>query len=136
DRHLAAEARNYQRFPKHLFQHWNGYNVLPPLHDPVPVGAVVPQFYGHYVPEKTNAEAEDLSPIMLLEDCGKPIDPRKLNLDDRQECAGLLFRLHRAGFLHNSVFERNIVMQEGDLQDFPVFKRKCDRRFRLIDFGR
>ena len=38
-------------FPDHMFEHWNGYNVIPPLTEPTPVGAVVPQFYGFYVPE-------------------------------------------------------------------------------------
>ncbi|KAJ3523756.1 hypothetical protein NMY22_g11302 [Coprinellus aureogranulatus] len=51
DAHLEREAKNYQEFPKHFFEHWSGYNILPPLHDPVPVGALVPQFYGYYVPD-------------------------------------------------------------------------------------
>lgn len=38
--HLSEEARSYQEFPEHMFEHWNGYNVLQPLHDPTPVGAV------------------------------------------------------------------------------------------------
>ncbi|KAI0064498.1 hypothetical protein BV25DRAFT_1852313 [Artomyces pyxidatus] len=141
DEHLVAEAANYQRFPRHLFQYWSGFNIIPPLHDPVPVHAVVPQFYGYYVPESLqaalgeDAPPEYLSPIMLLEDCGTPIDPTTLNLDDRSECASLLFRLHSAGFTHGSVFERNIVMQLGDIEDDPR-KKTQDRRFRLIDFGR
>ena len=53
DLHLEREARNYQEFPRHFFEHWSGYNVLPPSHDPVPVGALVPQFYGYYVPDET-----------------------------------------------------------------------------------
>ncbi|KAI0046801.1 hypothetical protein FA95DRAFT_1559755 [Auriscalpium vulgare] len=139
DPQLRLEAINYQRFPKHLFEYWSGYNILPPERDPVPVRPVVPQFYGYYCPDldhSNNARTEYLSPIMLVEDVGKPIDPTTLNRDDRQECASLLFRLHKAGFLHNSVFERNICMQLGDIQDFPLAKRASDRRFRLIDFGR
>jgi len=99
DKHLDYEAKNYQSFPTHLFEHWNGYNVIPPLHDPVPVGAVVPQFYGYYVPE-TNKEEEYLSPILLLENCGVPIKAKALNKDDKHECASLLFRLHEAGWNH------------------------------------
>jgi len=99
DRHLSREAKNYQSFPAHLFEHWNGYNVIQPLHDPVPVGAVVPQFYGYYVPEK-NEEDEYLSPILLLENCGVPINAEALNEDDKHECASLLFRMHGAGWNH------------------------------------
>lgn len=89
DRHLQREAENYQAFPDHFFEHWNGFNLVPPLRDPTPVGAIVPQFYGFYEPEiDGGAEAEEeekpyLSPILLLEDCGKPIDPETLNIDDR-----------------------------------------------------
>ncbi|KAG1814718.1 uncharacterized protein BJ212DRAFT_348947 [Suillus subaureus] len=39
DHHLAREAINYQSFPDHFFQHWNGYNVIPPIHDPLPISA-------------------------------------------------------------------------------------------------
>ncbi|KAK0477395.1 hypothetical protein IW261DRAFT_1421096 [Armillaria novae-zelandiae] len=136
DDQLRHEAKNYQKFPAHFFQHWNGYNIVNPLHDPTPIGAVVPQFYGYYVPEKGDDEEEYLSPILLLEDCGLPIDVEDLDIDDRQECASLLFRFHNAGWLHESVYARNIVMQHGDIQDWPAYKRHSDRRFRLIDFGR
>ncbi|KAF5335462.1 hypothetical protein D9611_012156 [Ephemerocybe angulata] len=50
DMHLEREAGNYQNFPSHFYEHWNGYNITPPLHDPTPVGALVPMFYGYYVP--------------------------------------------------------------------------------------
>jgi hypothetical protein len=139
DAHLAREAENYQSFPSHLFEHWNGYNVIPPLHDPVPVGAVVPQFYGYYVPEK-NKEGQTsryLSSILLVEDCGIPIDPEALNEDDKQECASLLYRLHEAGWNHNSFAERNLLTQPGPLSQWPTFRGLNDvRSFRLIDFGR
>jgi hypothetical protein len=112
DAHLAREAENYQAFPRHFFEHWNGYNVVYPLHDPVPVTPVVPQYYGYYVvdgdsstPSARNdkgkqkesdkesdesgsddAKEQDddyLSPIMLLEDCGKMINPDELSIDDK-----------------------------------------------------
>ena len=38
DAHLERESKNYQKFPSHFFEHWNGYNVIPPLKDPVPIG--------------------------------------------------------------------------------------------------
>lgn len=50
DEHLEQEARIYLEFPAHFFQHWTGYNVVAPLHDPTPVGALVPQFFGYYTP--------------------------------------------------------------------------------------
>src|SRR6202035_889936 len=52
DSHLEVEASNYWSFPSYLFEHYNGYNIVPPLAAPAPVGAVVPQFYGYYKPDK------------------------------------------------------------------------------------
>jgi hypothetical protein len=68
-------------FPAHILTHWKGRGVIPPLQDSTPMGALVPQFYGFYVPEQQNEEYQ--SPIMLLEDCGSPVNPEKLNVDDR-----------------------------------------------------
>ncbi|KAM6497388.1 hypothetical protein JOM56_007861 [Amanita muscaria] len=42
DYHLSNESNMYQTFPRHFFEHWNGYNVLAPYETPTPVGAVVP----------------------------------------------------------------------------------------------
>ncbi|KAL5483372.1 hypothetical protein ACEPAI_8603 [Sanghuangporus weigelae] len=154
--HLRSEAENYQRFPSHLFEHWNGYNVLQPMHDPTPVGAVVPQFYGFYVPDKDSdpiRNGEYMSPILLLEHCGVQVDPTELSMDDRQdfrhyarlhashityrqECFSLIRRLHIAGYVHKSVYQRNFVMQYGPLQGSPFKRNKLHPRFRLIDFGR
>jgi hypothetical protein len=104
DAHLRREANNYQSFPAHLFEHWSGYNIIQPLHDPVPVGAVLPQFYGYYVPEKnSNGGSPYLSAILILENCGIPIDPEALGKDDKNECASLLYRLHEAGWNHGWV---------------------------------
>ncbi|KAK0447617.1 hypothetical protein EV421DRAFT_1926525, partial [Armillaria borealis] len=137
DGHLEREAKNYQQFPEHFFQHWSGYNFIPPLHDPTPALAVVPQFYGYYVPEEGEAkDGEYLSPILLLEDCGVPVNVGELDMDDRHECVSLLFRLHCAGWLHNSFFPRNILMQHGDMRHWPACRKLENRRFRLVDFGR
>lgn len=76
------EADNYQRFPKHFFEHWSGFNICPPMNAPVPVGPVVPQFYGYYVPEDAAAD-EYQSPILLIEKCGIPIEAEELSVDDR-----------------------------------------------------
>ncbi|KAH7925677.1 hypothetical protein BV22DRAFT_1128823 [Leucogyrophana mollusca] len=160
DPHLLNEAHNYQSFPSHFFEHWNGYNVLEPLHDPVPVGAVVPQFYGYYMPcaedpasvpggdEQANPNDMDvdmetekaesvpyLSPLLLLEQCGTPVDLATLAKDDRTECASLLFRFHHAGWQHGSFAARNILVQNGPLTEWDsvIGKRTS---FRMIDFGR
>ena len=85
-RHLRREAENYQNFPSPLFEHWNGYNVIHPMHDPTPVGAVVPQFYGFYVPDKSEVkEGQYMSPLLLLEHCGVQVDPTNLPIDDRYD---------------------------------------------------
>ncbi|KIJ61098.1 hypothetical protein HYDPIDRAFT_31609 [Hydnomerulius pinastri MD-312] len=161
DRHLAREAENYQNFPEHFFEHWNGYNLIPPIHDPVPVNALVPQFYGYYKPVKEKAkpkhkskgegegegdgEDEDdkpapppyLSPILLLEHCGTPIDPDSLSIDDQHECTSLLLRFHEAGWLHESFAARNILAQKGSPTETPFMREGSEQlSFRMIDFGR
>jgi hypothetical protein len=112
DRHLEREARNYQDFDQHMFEHWSGLNKVDPLHDLCSVGALVPQFYGYYVPQLKEDEEEGcvhfmvpgvksdtgvegvegktkiirgyLSPILLLEDCGKCIFPvEDLSADEK-----------------------------------------------------
>ena len=101
DLHLGKEAEVYQTFPRYFFQRWSGFNVIKPLKVPTPVGPIVPQFYGYYVPDDiidpaesdsdSDSESESelpshrnyLSPILLLEDCGRRLDPEKLTLDDQ-----------------------------------------------------
>ncbi|KAL1748187.1 hypothetical protein HDZ31DRAFT_60561 [Schizophyllum fasciatum] len=55
DDHLTHEAGNYQQFPDWFFEHWSGYNVVKPLQDPTPCGALVPNFYGYYLPVTKDA---------------------------------------------------------------------------------
>ncbi|KAG2749435.1 hypothetical protein P692DRAFT_20953361 [Suillus brevipes Sb2] len=139
DLHLAREANNYQSFPDHFFQHWNGYNVMPPLHDPVPVGALCPQFYGYYTPDDPTdgtSHPNYLSPILLLEHCGREINPDELCIDDKQECASLVFRFHHAGWLHESFAARNVLWQQGKPTEWPIQRPYSTKSFRLIDFGR
>ncbi|EDQ98814.1 uncharacterized protein LACBIDRAFT_296154 [Laccaria bicolor S238N-H82] len=146
DDHLDRESLKYQVFPDHFFQHWNGYNIVSPLHEPVPVGALVPQYYGHHVPdkdipvrkEKRVAAVDDVgqsdmgdvgggeelhyrSPIILMENCGSLIDIDTLNINDKHECTSLIFRFHHAGSVHHSVAPRNILFQPGPLTEFPLF---------------
>jgi hypothetical protein len=135
DYHLRREARNYQDFDRHMFEHRSGLHISPPTGALVSLGALVPQFNGYYVPElKDDEEVEDLdddsegdsddymkekdegregdgavknlaksdnsgdiqeaqarpkikrgylSPILLLEDCGKAISPRNLTSDEK-----------------------------------------------------
>lgn len=141
DCHLAREAINYQSFPDHFYQHWNGYNVISPIQDPVPVGALCPQFYGYYTPDdptdnRYSRQPRYLSPILLLEHCGREIDPNELSQDDKQECASLVLRFHHAGWLHDSFAARNIVWQQGKPTEWPIDRPHSGKSFRLIDFGR
>lgn len=164
DPHLAEEAKNYQAFPSYFFEHWNGYNVVYPLRDPTPCGALVPQFYGYYVPKGLWTPVDDEtgvgptsdsapkdashrplddpsryhSPILLLVHCGVPVELDDLSQDDRHTCAALYFLFFKSGWTQNSMAERNVVVQSGPISEWPAF-RGMDRRqrhFRLIDFGR
>ncbi|KAK7030824.1 hypothetical protein VNI00_013932 [Paramarasmius palmivorus] len=133
DSHLAHEGLAYQKFSQSMSEHWTGYNVVYPLHEPTPCGAITPGFYGFYKPDKEASDHPDyLSPILLLEDCGKPIVPEKLCLDDKYECSALLLRFHYLGWTQGSFYPRNILMRS----DFGGEEGKNKRRFRLIDFGR
>jgi hypothetical protein len=85
----------YNAFPRHLQEDWSGFNTMDDLnYRPVPVGAVVPKFYGYHVPDgeeeeecvDPNGRTEHMlpnSPILLLEECGEPIDPSVLTEDER-----------------------------------------------------
>ncbi|KAK2459359.1 hypothetical protein APHAL10511_008623 [Amanita phalloides] len=142
DEHLDREAAHYEGFPEHLFEHWTGYNMVAPLYEPTPVNAVIPQYYGYYEFD-TPTRGMSMSPILLMENCGKQISLDDLNMDDAHECAALVYKFHEAGYLHNSVFSRNMLCQEGPL-DRPMYQRGTgefmeDGRkhaYRLIDFGR
>ncbi|KAK0474649.1 hypothetical protein EDD18DRAFT_1049650, partial [Armillaria luteobubalina] len=92
DSHLECEAVNYQWFPEHFFQHWSRYNIIPPIQNPTPVLAVIPQFYSYYVLEDSETkDGEYLSPLLLLEDCGVPVNVDKLDIDDQHKCASLCY---------------------------------------------
>lgn len=84
--HLKEEAENYRTFPPSMYQHWNGYNLIHPIKDPTPVGAVCPQYYGFYNPSKVNKpkkEGRFMSSILLLEHCGLQINVEGLSVDDK-----------------------------------------------------
>ncbi|KAI5831343.1 hypothetical protein K523DRAFT_335844 [Schizophyllum commune Tattone D] len=124
--------------PKHLSEHWSGYNIRKPLRAPTPLGAVVPQCFGYYVPEAEEARGQYLSPILLVEDGGDQVTDKRLDAseDERQECADMYLRLHEAGWVHGSVAYRNTVVQKGPLYLPPEERTMDEPSFRIIDFGR
>ena len=82
DPHLAREAKAYEGMPKHLSEHWSGYNIRKPLRAPTPLGAVIPQCFGYYVPEAEEARGQYLSPILLVEDCGDQVTDKRLDASE------------------------------------------------------
>ena len=78
---LHNEGKIFGSFPRHLSEEWCGYNIVSPLSWPVPVGPVVPKFYGYYLP--TGEHRDKLSPILLMEECGTPVNPDVLTPDQK-----------------------------------------------------
>ncbi|KZT05014.1 uncharacterized protein LAESUDRAFT_727593 [Laetiporus sulphureus 93-53] len=151
---LRNEARVFNMFPRHLQEEWCGYNLVTPIRHPVPVGAVVPKFYGYYVPvgekggkkdwdktwegydEDDDRSVGHLSPVLLMEECGTPIEPEKFSIDDRSECYSLILRLHIESFVQGSMYVRNVLWQPGPLTKPPSERSRKTPSFRIIDFGR
>ncbi|CCM06631.1 uncharacterized protein FIBRA_08911 [Fibroporia radiculosa] len=137
---LRNEADIYNKFPKHLMEDWSGYNLIKPVRYPVPVDAVVPKFFGYYIPESSESSASSPesgpSPILLLEECGTPIEARWLSLDEKTQCYTHILRLHMEDFVQNSIYVRNILMQPGPLYLPPSERTLARPVFRVIDFGR
>lgn len=82
DQHLEREAKNYQSFPRHMFEQWSGFNKLPSLADPTPLRTLIPQFYGYYEPADPPPD-KYLSPILLMEYCGREVSPETLTNDEK-----------------------------------------------------
>ncbi|KAH9903255.1 hypothetical protein C8Q73DRAFT_45050 [Cubamyces lactineus] len=120
----------------------------------VELPAIVPKFFGYYAPvneDGTPFLEEHLScsvdaacyvpwpsHILLVEECGEPIraHPSVMSLQEREKCYELFKRLHAGGFVQQSPFERNILVQPGSLS-VPRAERTMDRpSYRIIDFGR
>ncbi|KDQ10302.1 hypothetical protein BOTBODRAFT_116057 [Botryobasidium botryosum FD-172 SS1] len=147
---MSNEARMYSMFPDHLFQDWAGYVIIPPMMQPHALQPVVPNFYGHYFPEDIPDEAQDsltssarerardhvLGQIMLLEDCGRNVQPAELSRRQKEECWSLLCRLHYAGFTQGSMYQRNVMIQPGPLSIPPERRSMATPSYRIIDFGR
>lgn len=135
---------------RHMQQEWWGLNMICGLLNPVPVRAVVPKFYGYYVPED-GASQKNLSPMLLMEDCGTPVKPEKLSdagasncscylrsyfVIARDEIYSLFLHLHNADYVHHSAYVRSILAQPGPLTRPPIERSMQTPGFRLIDFGR
>ncbi|KAI0672167.1 hypothetical protein C8Q78DRAFT_1077726 [Trametes maxima] len=156
---LHNEARVYSQFPRHLQEEYCGFNIVSPCYYPVPVGPVVPKFYGFYLPVKEDGSIdagaggpdgarhshcyEDepcgapwLSPILLMEECGKPVEPERFTVDQRTECFSLVLRLHDLIITQGSFYVRNIMIQPGPLSWPPAERTYKEPSFRIIDFGR
>ncbi|PCH41256.1 hypothetical protein WOLCODRAFT_137276 [Wolfiporia cocos MD-104 SS10] len=136
---LENEAKMYNIFPKHLMEDWSGYYLVTPHKFPVPADAVVPKFFGYYVPvddETSKGSSLGRSPILLLEECGEPIKVEKLSPDERSQCYTHILRLNYLEILQNSIYARNIMVQPGPLSVHPSKRSMEQPSFRVIDFGR
>ncbi|KAI0266233.1 hypothetical protein BC834DRAFT_843260 [Gloeopeniophorella convolvens] len=141
-RMLAHEARVYSAFPR----------ALQDAPD-----AAVPKFYGYYEPvfdaarinmrgfhRSGRADAASriqmlltkISPILLIEHCGQPVAVRRRSTADNRAILALIDRVHGAGFVQGSFYQRNVLVQPGPL-DKPHGERSLEQpSFRIIDFGR
>ncbi|KAH9903238.1 hypothetical protein C8Q73DRAFT_798902 [Cubamyces lactineus] len=155
---LHNEARTYSAFPEHAQTEYCGYNVVPPCHYPVPIGPIVPKFYGFYLPVGEDGKTKDefalhgkehnmcredaacsvswRSPILLMEECGEPVKPENFTVDERTECFSLLLRLHELRITQGSFYVRNVLIQPGPLSARPSQRALGTPSFRIIDFGR
>lgn len=86
---LRHEARFYAKaIPPHMCEDWTGHQfVADAIYDDgstgvLPIAAVTPKFYGFYVPEHWNYRGM-VSSIMLVEECGVPIDREELKAEER-----------------------------------------------------
>jgi len=143
---LANEGKIYPQFKDYMSDEYCGWHLISPwMKTLVPSGAVVPKFYGYYVPVDPEAPMDSegqpisrkgRSPILLIEECGSPIDAQTMSADDRAECYSLLVRLHVEGFTHHSFHERNILVKPGPLTRPPEERSMEIPCFRVVDFGR
>ncbi|KAJ7243194.1 hypothetical protein B0H12DRAFT_1131374 [Mycena haematopus] len=145
---LEHEARIYNAFPEHLSEDWSGFNAISEawsydLHlldvaPIVPVTAVVPKFYGYFVPDSEQLEekSSNARPILLIEDCGSQIKPKSMSAEQRMFCFVFPHILHDQGFIQYSFYARNILVQPGPLTHPPDKRSLKTPSFRVIDFGR
>ncbi|KAF7349317.1 hypothetical protein MSAN_01721200 [Mycena sanguinolenta] len=137
---LEHEARMYNAFPQYLSEDWSGFNAIGEAFSPslseaplVSVTAVVPKFYGYFVPDE---QLDGARPILLMEECGNPIEPESLSPRERMICFVFPHTLYNEGFIQNSFYARNILVQPGPLTHPPDQRSLKTPSFRVIDFGR
>ncbi|KAF7289869.1 hypothetical protein MIND_01361300 [Mycena indigotica] len=145
---LENEAEIYaqmQEHSPHLSEHWSGFHVIKEARRweetvgkdvRVPATAVVPQFYGYYIP--TDRSRSTARPLILLEDCGQQIDtsPHHMTKDQQMTCHTLIHRLWGQGVAQGSIYARNMLIQPGPLTQPPWLRSFQNPSFRIIDFGR
>ncbi|KAF8508592.1 hypothetical protein BU17DRAFT_56679, partial [Hysterangium stoloniferum] len=125
-------------FPEHFKHEYTGYQLVKPCHIPQKLYQLVPHFYGYYEPEDRKR-----APLMMMEDCGSPIESSSLTQYQKAEIMVMFQRFHDAGFLHRSIARRNILAQPGPpnkdmmLATCPLWARSPNKpSFRIVDFGR
>lgn len=86
---LDNEGEIYNSFPRHLSDEYCGLHLLTPeMTTLVPSAAIVPKFFGYYIPiEGKDTPDTPLwkrrSPILLIEDCGRPISTSEMCHEER-----------------------------------------------------
>ncbi|KAF8912536.1 hypothetical protein CPB85DRAFT_1220028 [Mucidula mucida] len=125
-------------FPRYLSEDWSGYHYIREAEydgdGVLPVSAIVPKFYGYYVPE-SRVDTMLLSPILLFEDCGSPVDIARLKQRERSIIFSFWHRLHRLNIAHGSISSYSIMAQPGPLDRHPLQRSMSSPSFRLINFG-
>ncbi|RPD61824.1 hypothetical protein L226DRAFT_612198 [Lentinus tigrinus ALCF2SS1-7] len=141
--------------PRYLLSWAARMNPKPTPQEMVP--PIAPRFYGYYVPIESETSTRSLArshrncedfqnsncdvshwpkSIMLMEDCGRRINPGTLPLRHRVQCLQLVERMHLLGFSHGHARASNMLVQPGPLS-LPQEKRSMDTpSFRLISLGR
>ncbi|TBU30410.1 hypothetical protein BD311DRAFT_754829 [Dichomitus squalens] len=141
--------------PRGAFPGW-GAAMRPKSPEPAEMDPpIAPKFYGFYVPIGPNGESlvqchsscKDFAnsdchvphwakSILLMEDCGEPIDPATMPYKHREQCFDLVQRMHRQGFSHGHPHPRNMLVQPGPLSLPPPLRSMASPSFRLVSFGR
>ncbi|TFK94117.1 hypothetical protein K466DRAFT_446326, partial [Polyporus arcularius HHB13444] len=153
---LHQEAAMYTSFPRDFME--ESHRPSPTLANCVPnapeqvLPPVVPKFYGYYLPvdddgnffgrthinckEDGTCDVDWPARLLLVEECGAPIEPEDFTHDQRLECFSLFQRLHEAGFVQYSPYRRNMLVQPGPLSAPRRERSFAAPSFRIIDFGR
>jgi len=77
---LLNEARMFNTFPPHFSREYTGFQLVKPSHFARRLSQIVPHYYGFYQPVDAEIVGQDQkrAPIILMEDCGAPVDPDAL----------------------------------------------------------